>query len=504
MSSSNSVNLLLVKVGTEPGLESIPTEIKRMNPNVKTFGVLNTLDQEHEFDIVVTSSHEACLGAHPEYFSENLFVRPEIYSELSKVEGQALRIYERVAIHDLTKVKHPAHPIPDFNDSVDDRSQLFLRQVAFWDWALTHHQIQAVVAQNYGHVGWDLVLQNTAKTLGIPYLFFHEVRPFLKSLYVHEEVNQIGDLKLGRELIRGAQNNNWYKGDSPHRREVMAEQLGLTTGTLVGGDSHSLGFVPRLWSRIGDPRSLPTRLSKSIQRRARNSGSVADERRAITVGPLPKNYVFCELQSQPNATTAVKGWTVPDQRESLAMIAKYLPPGWRLVVKESDRQWSRMYPRRKNFWSHIAAIPNVCVVASTEDTNSLARGSKVVVETSYSTIALDAIKRGTPIIVFGYSHIAHLPGVHPVRCEQDVADAMMTLCGDAPTRSSVDEVMTKLEIFLQETKSATIEGALSSMPKFSSSEEKSRYLSQLATNVAGVISCWLATKNLDVRCHLKR
>ena len=496
MSRTSSVNLLLVKVGTEPGLEMIPTAIKRCAPHVKTFGVLNSPHQHHEFDVVVTSSFEATLGAHPECFTENLFVRPELYAEISKKEGQILRIYERVAIHDLTTVKHPPAPTPEFKDSVNDRSQLFLRQAAFWDWALSHYQIDAVVAQNYGHVGWDAVLQAVVGARNIPYLFFHEVRPFLNSLYMHERVEDIGSLALGRQLIEKAVGKESYLADSTERLRVMSEQLGLMTKQPRDSDDGSMGLMARLLQRIGNPRSLPLRLSRSIRRRLRNRESVRDERHSVKHGPLPTNYVFCELQSQPNATTAIKGWMIPDQRESMAMVAKHLPTGWGIVVKESDRQWSRMYPRRRNFWSHIAAIPRVHVVSATMDAELLAQGSRAIIETSYSTLAFKALRRGTPLLLLGQSHITYLPGVFSIKSEQDVADAMQSVDNGSWTQHSVKEIERRLGEFLQESRSATIEGALSSMPTFQSGDERARYVNRVSTNIAGVVSSWLTLRGM--------
>lgn len=497
MTPSKSVNLLLVKVGTEPGLENIPLAIKQYAPHVKTFGVLNTPDQYHQFDVVVTSSFEATLGAHPEYFNENLFVRPELFTEISKREGQILRLLERVAIHDLTTVKHPQFPIPKFEDSVNARSQLLLRQAAFWDWALSHHQINAVVAQNYGHVGWDAVLQAVVGARKIPYLFFHEVRPFLNSLYIHEKVEEIGDLSLGRQLIANALSRESYVPDPPERLRVMSEQLGLTEKRFEPPQSRPNRRSTGLLQRIGNPLSLPTRLVKSIRRRLRNRKSVRDEGRSVVRGPLPTNYVFCELQSQPNATTAIKSPMIPDQRESLAMVAKHIPSGWGLVVKESDRQWSRMYPRRRNFWSHIAAIPRVYVEPANSDAKQLAQRARAVIETSYSTLAFDALKRGTPLILIGHSHIAGLPGVHLVQSEHDVADALRLISTGTQTTFSNEESNNWLTTFLLESKSATIDGALSSMPTFESNEDKAHYVHRVATNIAGVVTSWLILKGMQ-------
>ena len=168
----------MIKIGTEPGLENIPLRIKEFHPQARIFGVTSHPGQPHNFDEVITTSSDAMLSAHDEYLARGLFVRPELFEQIRKVEGQLIRIADRVLLHDLTTITHPQFPIPKFRGSIDDRSQLVLRQVAYWDFIIDSKEINAIVFQNYGHIGWDVALQNVASARGIPFLFFHEVAHF--------------------------------------------------------------------------------------------------------------------------------------------------------------------------------------------------------------------------------------------------------------------------------------------------------------------------------------
>jgi len=180
-----------------------------------------------------------------------------------------------------------------------------------------------------------------------------------------------------------------------------------------------------------------------------------------------------------------------DQRESLAMIAKHLPSEWALVVKESDRQWTRMYPRRRNFWTHIAAIPKVHVIASTTNALQMLEQSSGLVETSYSTLALQALQRGLPVIVLGHTHIGELLGVSSVRSDSEAAEAVRTVCSREGNR--FDPVRTKesLELFLEKKLVSTVEGALSYAPKLDTREELRAFQQRTVTNVSAVIVAWL-------------
>lgn len=484
----------MVKIGTEPGLEEIPRTLRSIDSRIKTFGVLSRPDQPHTFDIVVSSSYESALGAHPEYLRKGLYVRPELYEKISHAEGRIIRMYERVAIQDLSELASPPSPIPRFRDSVDARSQLFLRHAAYWDFALRHHKIDAVVAQNYGHNGYDAVLYEVAKATDIPYMFFHEFRPFLGAQQMYESVSQLNSNTFSISLISTAREKFPYVPDSPGRREFMEQQVGLLTKSDSPTASSKSRTVARL-QQLKNVSEFPQRARRSVRRRRRNARSMRDERESLSTSPLPEQYLFCELQSQPNATTALKGWMFPDQRESLAMIAKHLPVGWSLVVKESDRQWSRMYPRRLGFWSHIAAVPKVYVVSSSLGSQALLEGSCGLVETSYSTLALQAIQLGIPVIILGNSHIGGLVGVRTALTDIEAAESVRDVCTQQGTRLASDAIRASLTTFVDEKISASIEGTLSYIPKFSNQAELDEFIRRTVTNVTSVIAAWLLQLN---------
>ena len=484
----------MIKIGTEPGLENIPLRIKEFHPQARIFGVTSHPGQPHNFDEVITTSSDAMLSAHDEYLARGLFVRPELFEQIRKVEGQLIRIADRVLLHDLTTITHPQFPIPKFRGSIDDRSQLVLRQVAYWDFIIDSKEINAIVFQNYGHIGWDVALQNVASARGIPFLFFHEVRPFLGRLFVHDSIEGIGDFSLGAELIKSAQSSgNWIACPSTEL-DQMRNQIGLNADKNENETPPPLAKrFSRLLNRFRRPRSIPYRIKKSISRRIQVQISLIDEKRSITPSPLPKDFLFCELQSQPNATTSIKGWMFADQRESVAFVAHHLPEDWALVVKESDRQWTRLFPRRRNFWSQIASIPKVHVVSSTSNSKELVDRAKGLVETSYSTLALRAVHKGVPLIVFGHTHIGSIPNVWVVRTSADLVRAIDSITGsDLMIRPSL-EIRKDLENFARDVQAATICGALSSTPSTDDRAALIRHQSAVTTNVAGVISAWLKT-----------
>lgn len=487
--------LLLVKIGTEPGLELIVNQIREFLPNVELVGITTeNKSTESLYDISVARSTETTLGSYPELASGSYFVRPELYEHVMRSESALLRMCERVALHDLTTVKRPAHPSPMFRNSIDDRQQLVLRQLAFWDYVFQHYKINVVVLQNYGHNMWDFALETVARSRQIPLMFFHEVRPFLSSLFVCESLADLDDSSFGKGVISEARSRGWFDGDSNERQARMVEQAGLRSSTgskLMNNQRSDLSFSFVFLRRLRNYSSHPfQKLRRTLSRRLLIHSSQREER-CVSVGTIPNRYMFMELQSQPNGTTARKGWMYADLREMVAHIAESLPEGHSLVVRETPRQLARMYPRRKGFWKSLAAIARVVVVDSTLTTTELVSNASAVIEVSYSSLAFKAVSQGTPVVVLGHTHLRGILGVFAAGIHGDLARVMSHALEFSYNRPQLSEIQESIELWMSETRSSTIEGALSSIPQ---EVDKAIYTKTVSRNVAGVIATWVLRK----------
>jgi hypothetical protein len=155
-----------------------------------------------------------------------------------------------------------------------------------------------------------------------------------------------------------------------------------------------------------------------------------------------------------------------------------------------------MYPRRRNFWTQIAQIPNVHVVDSRRDAWSLAKDSRGVVETGYSTLAQKALTSALPVIIFGHTHIGEISGVTVVEDSKSMSEAMAMLSTLDKGCRDQSEILQSLEQFVLRTEEATLEGALSSMPKFGDAASRDAYVGRLTSNVAGVVCAWLHARGV--------
>jgi hypothetical protein len=132
-------------------------------------------------------------------------------------------------------------------------------------------------------------------------------------------------------------------------------------------------------------------------------------------------FVFFPLQTEPEANLMGE---VPGFDHHLAAIdylAKGLPGGWYLVVKEHPAQTA---PRPKRFWKAIRRYPNVIVAATLENGEDLLERSNGLAMIN-SSLGYQAAVVGKPVLSFHRQHNAVvMPHVFPVRTYEEVQDAL--------------------------------------------------------------------------------
>ena len=518
------MRVLFNKIGTVPVTRPIIQKLRDAYPEMVAYGVEeNLFEPETVFDHVLTSHDDALFGSYSKVDLNSLSLDPHVYEEIRQFEGELLRMADRVQYHDQEKYIATHKGVAKYQGTFDDRSQLVLRHLLFWSKMFKEHKFDAIVAQNYGHVVFDSIIYRLAESRRIPFIFFNETRPFFRSLYMYESLETFGDLSLGRTLIAATSeklipNSEDRLGNmlsSVGQIDQVAQAAGgeielrkskydsslrsaLITSGSEGGETSLLKFAA--WTAIYQKFKRlffsPIRTLKQVSRtavRMRDTRrSMKDELGSVTNGELPENFVFFPLQSQPNATTVVKGGIFVEQREAIALIANNLPVGWKVVVKESPRQWRRLYPRRPKYWTHISLIPNCHVVSHEIESEDLIKKANALIEISYSSLILKALQIRKPAIVLGRTHLSGLDGVIPVESAEDLRKAFRDIKeGRVRGASSLVE-------FVTDTYSATLEGALSYAPQAKDPNDREIEANRTVHNVATVLEEWLRRRVIKI------
>lgn len=199
---------------------------------------------------------------------------------------------------------------------------------------------------------------------------------------------------LSRRLVRG---------------EVIREHVRLSTENLRERRAGT-------WFLQPDP----------ILFRLRGGGRVARSKladaRFLTEEIPGRPYAFYPLHMEPEAALLVHGSYFEDQIQVVRNIARSLPVGWELAVKEHPvMRGMRPLP----FYRALASIPSVRLLPFEIPTNQVALGSKLVAVVS-GTVGLESSAVGKPVLMFGEFPWDYAPNVHRVGRLTELPDLIRT------------------------------------------------------------------------------
>ena len=146
-------------------------------------------------------------------------------------------------------------------------------------------------------------------------------------------------------------------------------------------------------------------------------------------------YIFCGLQYQPEKSTCPLGGRFNDQILMIELLAKNLPNGWNLYVKEHPSQFVNEYSRygelfrSKKYYDTIKNIPNVYLVSLKSDVFNLIDQSKAVASVT-GTICWEAAFRGKASLNFGYSWLKGCEGIFEIFNKEDLLKAVSLIKND--------------------------------------------------------------------------
>ena len=123
---------------------------------------------------------------------------------------------------------------------------------------------------------------------------------------------------------------------------------------------------------------------------------------------LNQKYIYVPLHNQPEMSTSALGGKFRDQALLIEALARDLPQGWKIFVKENPRQGS--YARGPMFFHRLNRIPSVEIMPSNANTHALSKNAQFVASVT-GTVGWEAIRQGTPAMVFGAAWYSSLEGV---------------------------------------------------------------------------------------------
>ena len=136
------------------------------------------------------------------------------------------------------------------------------------------------------------------------------------------------------------------------------------------------------------------------------------------------SFVYFPLHMEPEATTLVYSPLFNDQSHAIDVIAKSLPSGVSLVVKENPKMWGK---REVSFYERANRNAGVIWVDSETPSQELL-GRCTAAITLTSTTALEAVLLDKPVACFGTApYISALQSLPRVRCRDDLPGLLQGL-----------------------------------------------------------------------------
>ncbi len=315
---------------------------------------------------------------------------------------------------------HLPHPLSGFH--------------AYWDY---HHILADVVAQrisdsgathmlffNVPHLVHDTLVYQVGRALGLQCLVLTQSL-FPNTFFSMPAIETYGCLTPGQPhappypIDRDATLQHFYmKGVSQQRAatgRITAKAIGQLAAFLL---------LKRRWQALN-----PFYVGSLLRRMQRIYGALpawrdpfarffhADElayfEHLLQFEDQPVDldgpFVYFALQLQPEMTTSALGGPFKDQALAIEALARLLPPGVRILVKENPKQGA--YMRGPLFFHRLARIAQLQFMPSHASTHALTAKALYVASIS-GTVGWEAVRKGKPALVFGPTWYAGLPGVH--------------------------------------------------------------------------------------------
>jgi hypothetical protein len=212
----------------------------------------------------------------------------------------------------------------------------------------------------------------------------------------------------------------------PPLRRPLAFAKRVLTGA-VAGRQVAVALERARERRAGNWFTQPNPIVHWIRTRGHLVRARIATRRYLNQPLSGRPFVFYPLQYQPEASTLVHGSYFEDQLALLWNLARSIPGGWDLVVKEHFYMAGQ---RSLSFYKELRRIPNLRLVPFSVPTNELIQNAEVVAVIT-STCGLEASLIGRPVIMFGEYPWDYAPTVHKVGAFTDLPALIRHAAGSA-------------------------------------------------------------------------
>lgn len=279
---------------------------------------------------------------------------------------------------------------------------------------LTERQVNTVLFNIMPHEGSTPVLFELARRMGINVAYCSHIGSAPGTFWIAETLQGLGASPIAApEQPAYARFEIDENPKSPFYMRSVVSGSSWRWAKLLLGAGASLAGRALILQFVTNPRAFAKKALKFEQARGLYRHQHALRERYQT--EIPKgDFVYFPLHLQPESTTDILGGDYADQLLAVEELARALPEGLSIVVKENPKQGVAM--RGEAFFDRIAAIPSVTLLHASVSTYELMARSKLVASIC-GTAGWEAIQTGKPTVIFGGAWFQGLPGVFDWRAD---------------------------------------------------------------------------------------
>lgn len=384
---------------------------------------------------------------------------------------------DEFAVHESVALNMMERNDPSQTFTYKERLELYHDHIRYWTTILRKLKPDHIVLEEEPHEPSDYVLTVVAKKLGIgnimflrlpffrmfPVSDFREGSPLIKQKYQEklaaakpgDKVELSEPIEAYMEKIRSTYDIKKHLYNQAEGLKKLTHKESISE-KLMKKLSHGIRFFnlakyPKRINALLDLRNVSfhqdqkaakgefrkTQITnreyyRNLSNSRKHNEMLKTYYQQLTQEKIDTNvpYIVYALNFQPERTTSPIGDHFVNQFLAIDMLAKSLPAGWKLYVKEHPSQfihfmWGSNY-RSKAYYDAIASLPNVQLVPLIYDIYQLIDGSKAVA-TITGTMAWESVVREKPAIIFGHTWYKNCDGILYASNLSDVKDIMQKI-----------------------------------------------------------------------------
>ncbi len=158
---------------------------------------------------------------------------------------------------------------------------------------------------------------------------------------------------------------------------------------------------------------------------------------------LAQKYVYFAMHLQPERTSTPEAEVFEDHLLAINILAKALPVGWKLFVKENPRQFGKInlikgfHQRDISDYKDFINLANVQLISQKIPSRDLLANAQII-STLSGSVGWEALRAGKPVIIFANAWYAACESAHRVESVAEAKTAIQNCQTSTPEKVQND------------------------------------------------------------------